>query len=50
MPGPAQYQIKEKSYKGSKKDNYSANFISGTKRNEIPVEVNTQYFSSTLYF
>ena len=39
MPGPAQYQIKEKSYKGSKKDHYSATFISGTKRAEIPVEV-----------
>ena len=38
LPGPAQYQIRERSYK-IKKENYTANFASGTKRNEIPIEV-----------
>lgn len=41
-PGPAQYQVRERSYK-SKKDTLTSNFASGTKRNEIPIEVNHNY-------
>ena len=37
-PGPAQYQIREKTFK-PRKENYTANFASNTKHHEIQYEV-----------
>ncbi len=39
-PGPAQYQIREKTYK-PRRENATANFASTTKTREIQYEVNT---------
>ena len=42
-PGPAQYQIREKTYK-PRKENATANFASNTKHHEIAFEVRIYAF------
>lgn len=39
VPGPAQYQVKEKTFR-PKKENHSSNFASNTKQRELVFEVN----------